>query len=584
MRKLLIVLVSLLLLRAVLICGAPNSQKRFAQEVVFADIKAGGEIYLRAQKNFDRLETDIYTPYNVFPVKHHHTSEGWPGDKEGRTILGLVMEAQATHRTPIYLDEMIKLIPTKLNKSGYLGSIQGDTLNEQQLSGHGWFLRGLCEYYIWKKDENIKRYIQSIIHNLVLPTKGYHKNYPISPDQRRSNIGEMAGTTQNVVNKWLLSSDVGCDFIFLDGVVQAYSLFPSKDLKELIDEMVASFLRMDLVTIKAQTHATLTGLRALVRYYEITGNSYLLKEVEKRYNIYRSVGMTENYENFNWFGRPEWTEPCAIIDSYILSVQLWKYTRNPQYIEDAQHIYYNAICHTQRANGGFGCDNCPGSKDLCLSVKAYEAFWCCTMRGGEGLARAIQYSYFTQAKNVYIPFLGNNEAVLTLNGKRCEVKQTTTYPFGTKTIFVITPLNGSIKAALHLFTPIWIKNPKISLNGENISFIKKNGFIVLDVNIKCKSTIEFSFDMQPQIHETVNPTNTIKGSFAFVYGPLLLGYSGETDVKFNRLPTIEQISKAKWKVSDNENSYEFTPIYHLLDESLLQKEYKKQILFMLNEN
>ena len=73
------------------------------------------------------------------------------------------MEAQATHREPVYLDEMIKMLPNKLNVKGYLGPLQGDTLDEQQLSGHGWFLRALCEYYLWKKDDNVKKYIQDII-------------------------------------------------------------------------------------------------------------------------------------------------------------------------------------------------------------------------------------------------------------------------------------------------------------------------------------------------------------------------------------------------------------------------------------
>jgi len=583
MKKSFKLIITTLILGGITVERALPTIKNIPEEVAFSDIIAGGELNIRARKNFDRLETEIYWPQNVFPVKHHASSEGWPGDKEGRTILGLVMEAQATHREPVYLEEMIKLIPHKLNKKGYLGSIQGDTLNEQQLSGHGWFLRGLCEYYIWKKDENVKKYIQDIIDNLVLPTKGYHRNYPISPDQRRSGIGEMAGSTQNVVNNWLLSSDVGCDFIFLDGVVQAYGLFPSIELKELIDEMVASFLKMDLLSIKAQTHATLTGLRALIRYYEITGNRYLLKEAEKRYNIYRNQGMTENYENFNWFGRPEWTEPCAIVDSYILSVQLWQCTHKPQYLEDAQHIYYNALCHTQRANGGFGCDNCPGPKDLFLGVKAYEAFWCCTMRGGEGLARAIQYSYFRQKNNVYVSSFGNNEAALNLDGKICEVKQTSSYPFGCNATFDISPKNGPLKIKFHLYVPGWIKNPRITLNGKNVAFTHKNGFLVVSLYLTDRTTLGYSFDMDPLFREAVNPTNTIRGSFAITYGPLVLGCTEEKEVGFNRIPTVQRINETKWRVSDDLSSYDFMPVYHLLDESLLNKDYKKQILFLLRK-
>jgi uncharacterized protein len=547
--------------------------------IPFNDIRIEGELLTRAMKNFDRLESDIYTPVNVFPLKQDENSIGWPGDKEGRTILGLVMEAQATHREPVYLAEMIKIMPSKLNAKGYLGPLQGDTLNEQQLSGHGWFLRALCEYYLWKKDENVKKYIQNIIQNLVLTTKGYHKNYPSDPNQRRKNVGAVGGTTQNVLNNWLLSSDVGCDFIFLDGVVQAYGLFPSKELKELVDEMVESFLKIDLVTIKAQTHATLTGLRALVRYYEITGDQRYLMEAEKRYKLYRELGMTENYENFNWFGRPEWTEPCAIVDSYMMAVKLWQYTQKPEYLEDAQHIYYNGLCHTQRANGGFGCDNCPGPSELSLKVKTQEAYWCCTMRGGEGLASAIHYAYFTKENDLYVPFLGNNDATVRTGGTEYLIKQSSGYPFGTNAAFTLTPISGSMKIVLHLPCPAWISMPQIIVNGEKQSVTNANGFIALPLKLTKETKIEYSFEMGTQIREAVNQQNTQKGVIAVEYGPLMLGYEGESEIHFSNKPELKRIDETHWQATDGDKSFNFTPVYHLMDAKVKAKTYQKQILF-----
>ena len=582
-----IILISFLLIATVFAsvkCQNSNkNQSSPIRPIDFKDIKMSGELSTRSVKNFNRLETDIYHPENVFPVKHDINSEGWPGDKEGRTILGLVLEAQANHLTPQYLEEMINMIPKKVNAKGYLGPIQGDTINEQQLSGHGWFLRGLCEYYIWKKDPKVKKYILDIIQNLALPTRGYHKNYPINPKQREKNVGAMAGTTQNVINKWLLSSDIGCDFIFMDGVVQAYGLFPSPELKNLIDEMVARFLQMDLIAIKAQTHATLTGSRALVRYYEITGNKTLLLEAEKRYKLYREQGMTENYENFNWFGRPEWSESCAIIDSYMLAVQLWQHTQKAQYLEDAHQIYYNAICHAQRANGGFGCDNCIGPKDLSLKVNAYEAYWCCTMRGGEGLSKAIQYAYFTQGKNIYIPFYNNSVAALFIDNKDVKIKQTTSYPFGTNATFELSSKSGSGNVIIHLFAPKWTSNHRIMINGKKIEYTNIGEFITFPVKMNRETKIAYSFDMSVQVREAINPLNTLKGSTAIVYGPLMLGYTDEREISLNKKPVIERVNDHNWKIIDGNKSYGFTPVYHLLDEKVIEKSYKKQALFLMNE-
>lgn len=99
--------------------------------------------------------------------------------------------------------------------------------------------------------------------------------------------------------------------------------------------------------------------------------------------------MTANYANYNWFGRPYWTEPCAIVDSYMASMALFRLTQQSEYAVLANRIYYNALLASQRPNGGFGCDLCSGTEQSGRFVQAntdvYEAWWCCSMRGAEGL-------------------------------------------------------------------------------------------------------------------------------------------------------------------------------------------------------
>jgi hypothetical protein len=169
------------------ICTGQNKiilNTNIPRPIDFSNISAGGELLIRAMKNYDRLESDIYQPENVFPDYNHIAPDVWAGDKEGRIILGLVLEARATHRTPIYLEKIMQMLPQKMNEKGYLGPVNEKTINEQQLSGHGWLLRALCEYYEWEKSPEVKKYINDIIKNLVLPTRGFHKNYPIDPVNR----------------------------------------------------------------------------------------------------------------------------------------------------------------------------------------------------------------------------------------------------------------------------------------------------------------------------------------------------------------------------------------------------------------
>lgn len=554
------------------------------QPVAYADISIDGELKTRALKNYDRLESDIYTPENVFPLKHNPVSQGWPGDYEGRIILGLTLEAQATHREPKYLEEIIAAIPKKVNEKGYLGPLMKDSIWEQQLSGHGWFLRGLCEYYQWKKDPKVKGYINNIIQNLALPTLGHHQSYPIEPSSRNRTSGGAIGTTNSVIGNWKLSSDIGCDFIFLDGIIQAYTIVPSPELKSLIEEMINRFLQMDLEKISAQTHATLTALRGLLRYYAITKQPALLNEVVKRYDLYRTVATTADYENFNWFGRPEWTEPCAIIDSYMIAVQLWQQTHKPVYLEDAHHIYYNAIANTQRANGGFGLSNCPGPQTTFLKVankaSGDEAYWCCTMRGGEGLASAVKYNYFIGQNEVVVPFFNSSVATVRVNGKAITFKQTSSYPFAGKVSFEVMKASAAEEITIKLVAPSFTSNQSVVVDGRKVSFKREDDFIVFKVNARKGTIIHLTFDLNTKIEPMVNVKYARPGYRTISYGPLLLGYAGKEEISFDKEPQVKKLSDTDWLVEGKD--VHLSPVYQLLNPDVSRKAgYSKQILFKI---
>ncbi|MET1056732.1 MAG: hypothetical protein ABWY16_15595 [Pedobacter sp.] len=563
--------------------GQAQSPVSGLKSISFTDIQVSGELATRALKNYDRLESSIYTPAKVFPVLNLNVPVQWPGDIEGRIILGLVLQAQATHREPKYLSEIIRLLPEKVNKDGYFGPVQKDTINEQQLSGNGWFLRGLCEYYKWKKDPKIKGYIAKVIRNLALPTKGQHRIYPIDPTIRNKTVGAASGTTQATVGHWKLSSDIGCNFIFMDGVVQAYEIVPSEELKSLIDEMISRFLEMDLKAMNAQTHASLTGLRALLRYYTMTKSSRLLDEVRKRYGLYRSHAMTANFENFNWFGRPEWTEPCAIVDSYMLAVQLWQITAEPLYLEDAHHIYFNAIANTQRANGGFGLSNCTRPNFNSLRVDIDEASWCCTMRGAEGLASAVKYNYFTGTDQLAVPFYCNSKADLKLKDGIVTIQQTSAYPFRGVVNFSILKSSLKFSVLIKLIAPSWTNNHKLKINDVEIPVLIKDGFIVFRRKMIKGDRIELSFlqDLSPV--KMINDEYNLPDFYTINYGPLVLGYNNKDkqEQSFKAIPEFKRISDMDWLVEGTEKH--LSPVYHLLDPQVSKESgHSKQVLFRID--
>ena len=255
------------------------------QPAGYADVHVYGELKNRLKLNFDRLEESKYQPSHLFLSMQE--SGGWPGDTEGRTILALVEDARSTRRQPRYLKEIIRQLPAHLNASGYMGPVIERQLNEQQLSGNGWMMRGLAAYADWQKElqqiapqyydaEGVQialRTLKSTVRSLYLPNLDLYGRYPVSLGKRPKNAGGASGTTVTTQNGWQLSSDIGCVFIGLDGLVDAYRVLheqapadgltaaESKAVCQVIETLISKFEAMDLLAVKAQTHASLTAMR-----------------------------------------------------------------------------------------------------------------------------------------------------------------------------------------------------------------------------------------------------------------------------------------------------------------------------------
>lgn len=431
-----------------------------------------GELAVRSAKLSARLEDVIYSPDRIFD----NQSKDWPGDWEGRTILALTMLSMSTGRHPSYLDEIVAALPEHMNERGYLGEVLPEgVFNEQQLSGHGWLLRGLTEFYRFRRQDRVKSMIHNIARNLFMPAKNYYSLYPVNPELRIGG-GKESGNIADTTGAWQISTDTGCAFIPIDGISAAFELLGDNEIGDLAEEMIRCFLQIDLSAIKAQTHATLTAVRGILRIYNITGNNSYLKAAERIFDLYITEGMTAGYENYNWFGRPEWTEPCAVIDSFIVAMQLYMNTSLTRYLDTAQRIYYNGIGRGQRPNGGFGCNTC--AMDGIIGNHVYEAYWCCTMRAGEGLACAAQYGYLVDGSRIIVPYLSSSSADIPVNGEIIHIEQTSAYPYEGYALFEISGIASYNKIELLVYKP-----GSGGYISETLSPEKKKIEISFDINL-----------------------------------------------------------------------------------------------------
>ncbi len=342
------------------------------------------ELKTRIELNFKRLADSAY--YQIGEV-FAPDSYDWPADKEGRALLAFVSHYKISGRKIPCMDEMIEKLPSKLNEAGYLGIVRTDIIAEQQLSGHSWLLRGLCEYYEQFGNKNVLEIIKGITKNLFLPTKGRYSNYPI--DRSKKDEGGVSGNEIGYFNNWILSSDVGCAFMSIDGLSHVYKVTKDDAVKELLDEMIDVYLSIDKIGLRVQTHCTLTAARGMMRMYAVTKQDKYKNGAKEIYDLYVfGGGMTYTYQNLNWWGRPDtWTEPCAVVDSLMLALELYKVTNDEAFRKIASRIYHNGFSTLQRDNGGAGTDTVVAKDSPWSSLKArtYEAAFCCSMRLSEGL-------------------------------------------------------------------------------------------------------------------------------------------------------------------------------------------------------
>ncbi len=350
------------------------------------------ELSERIRKN----EMRLHEPYYQLPDVYQAPDADWPADKEGRALLAFVSHYRMHGRKNPCMEEMLADYENHANEKGFLGPASLPYIFEQQLSGHSWLLRGLCEYYEAFADEKAMAITASIVKNLYLPLLGKIPSYPIT---HRKTEGGVSGNSTETINGFRLSTDIGCAFMSIDGLSHAYKLFVRhssdqvlcKQLRALLDEMILFFDQIDKVALRAQTHCSLTAARGMLRMAEITEDPAYIEPAKRIFHVYVNQGMSFTYQNLNWWGRPKtWTEPCAIVDSLMLAIDLFKLTANDDYRHFAARIYHNGFASSQRANGGAGTDSVVIGEEKQLFCRSYEAPFCCTMRFAEGLRVALE--------------------------------------------------------------------------------------------------------------------------------------------------------------------------------------------------
>lgn len=516
------------------------------QQLKLNKITLFNELAMRVNANYARLETWRYWPETIFEMDKH----AWPADWEGRTMLALTMHAQSTGRTPAFLDEILDSTYSQLNEKGYMGRVYPEGVtHEQAMAGHSWMLRALVEYIYWKQESEPERankarkILDSIVNGLYIPQTENYTRYPIDLATRNDDPNWILSHKQSKTKSHAGSSDCGCAFIAIDGATAAFELTGNEEIRPLIENMIASYATLPREQLHVQTHATLSGIRGVLRYYRLTGVKKYLDLAVETFDLYKTKAWTDHYANYNWFGLPRWTEPCAVVDSLMISQELWEITSEEGYLRDAHHILYNAIAHAQRTNGAFGTDQCCGAKIkppadmdsddtheceqaiIFARAQTYEVFWCCNMRGGDGLSRSATYAFYSEDNTVFIPHFHSCRVQLDLANGPLILEEKTSYPFeGKVTLRCVDNSAGPV--TLKFFAPEeWSSaaESQVVVNGEAVKTDWENGFIAVTVDLKTNDEVIFDTEMCFRTVAGNACVNNSKEHFSFRHGPMILG-------------------------------------------------------------
>jgi uncharacterized protein len=550
---------------------APHAGAQRVQFPRLGEIHMFGDLGVRTGLNYARLEGQWYRPDEVFVAD----KAGWPADWEGRLILALALHARSTRRTPAYLEEIMDRVPSHLNERGYFGHVLAAGVNdEQQMAGHSWYLRGVLEHHALYRDQRSLDLAASVIDNLLLPSAGNYARYPIDPATRWQSSHWKLSKLQTKSAAHAETSDCGCAFIMLDGATAAYEALRIDALKPLIEEMIARYAQVDFRGINVQTHATLSGMRGILRMHRLTGDTAHLDLVKRMYDLYTGVAWTEAYGNFNWFDVPRWTEPCGIIDSFILATQLWMATGKSRYLADAHHIYYNAMSHALRQTGAFGTDTCVGPCGVLLKPMTYEVTWCCTMRGGEALTRATEYALMSDGDTLVLPFYHNLRATVALAGGTATVRERTGYPHEGTVALTLEKCDSDRPVSVRMFVPPGALNPRVTLNGALAPVSAANGMLTVVVPKPAGATVELAFDLPLRAEQAIGQA-TADGYFTWRHGPMLLGLDAEQEHSLRPDTALEDLGGGRYRV--RESNVTLAPLHDI--RRLTAPETSRQVLF-----
>jgi DUF1680 family protein len=152
------------------------------------------------------------------------------------------------------------------------------------------------------------------------------------------------------------------------------------------------------------------------------------------------------------------------------------------------------------------------------------------MRGGEGLARAIEFSHLLEQDTLYLPYYGSALAAVPFADGELWLEQRSGYPHSDRVQIEVVRDAPPTPKALCLYIPSWALPEQVLmyLNGTRLVVGATGAFVPIERLWQAGDRITLELAYGARREPTINQYS-LTGQHAYWYGPLLLGISHQDE-------------------------------------------------------
>ena len=484
----------------------------------------------------------------IEPFRNKTETRLWQSEFWGKWMLSAVDAWKYKHDGQLMKTmqtAVASLLETQL-ENGYIGNYApGSQLEHWDIWGRKYSMLGLIRYFEISGDENALTAAQKVADHLLSQVGPGKKDITFT-----GNYHGMASSSvlEPIV---YLYSHTG-EKRYLDFAEYIVKQWETADGAKLISKALNNIPVSERFPHPEVWWSRENGQKAyemmscyegLLQLYLVTGTPQYLEAVKKtaeniietEINIAGSGSAFECwYHGIEHQTRPTYhtMETCVSVTWMKLCFALLQITGNPEYGDQVEKTFYNALLASMKADGSEIAKYSPlegrrhaGEEQCGMHIN------CCNANGPRGFALIPGFAFMKSGNGLVVNFYAESEITAEISpGNQLKLAQHTSYPENGKVVLTVSPeLETEFEIKLRI--PNWSKQTTVLVNGENVEKINSGSYLTILRKWKKGDKIELSFDMRGRLTK-------LNGFQSVERGPIVLarfsrfndGFTDETSV------------------------------------------------------